>query len=109
LREFLTVLFVHHVFGVPVGPAFVSLSDSLLVLTVRGLRTPQGTSQIIDRYELRRVGDHMTGQPRRNLLEQPVVAVRIVKRSVRAVTAMIGIRTVDPRFVIFFSWMFNEI
>ena len=36
------------------------------------------------------------GQPRRDLLEQPAVAVRIVERGERAVAAMFGIRTADP-------------
>ena len=36
------------------------------------------------------------GKPRRDLLEQPAVAVRIAERGERAVAAMLGIRTVDP-------------
>ena len=35
------------------------------------------------------------GQPRRDLLEQPAVAVRIAERSERTIAAMVGIRATD--------------
>src|SRR5271167_1699640 len=36
------------------------------------------------------------GQPRRDLLEQPTVAVGIMERGERAVAAMLGVPTADP-------------
>ena len=48
------------------------------------------------RREGRRRGVDATGQPGRDLLEQPAVAVRITERGERAVAAMLGIRTADP-------------
>ena len=41
----------------------------------------------------RLVGVDPSGQPRRNLLEQPAVAVRVAERGERAVTAPIGRRS----------------
>ena len=63
---------------------------------MRGRRTPQRARQIVRRREGRRRGVDATGQPRRDLLEQPAVAVRITERGERAVAAMLGIRTADP-------------
>src|SRR5262245_39781464 len=86
----------HHVRGVPVGPVLVALPGSLFVLSVGGLRTPKRTRQIVRRRESRRCGVDATGQPRRDLLQHPAVAVRIMERGERAVAAMLGIRTADP-------------
>src|SRR4029077_15880853 len=74
----------------------VGLSDPRLVLTVRSRRTPQRARQITRRSEVRRCGVNAAGQPRRDLLKQPAVAVRITKRGERAVAGMLGIRTADP-------------
>jgi hypothetical protein len=64
------------------------------VLTVRGLRTAKRARQIIHR-RVSRVPLHPTGQPRREFLEQPAVAVRIMERRERSVAATFGIGTVD--------------
>src|SRR5215469_4464051 len=96
LRQFRPGLLRHHVRGVPVRPVRVPLSDALLVLPVGGLRTPERARQIACRREGRRRRIDATRQSRRELLEQPAVAIRIMERSERAVAAMLGIRTADP-------------
>ena len=60
------------------------------------LRRAERARQIIRRREGRRRGVNATGQPRRDLLEQPAVAVRIIERGERAVAAKLRIRTADP-------------
>jgi hypothetical protein len=96
LRQLFTVLLAYHVLGVPVRPVRVTLTGSLFVLPVSGLRTPQRARQITHRREVRRCGVNAPRQPRCDLLEQPPVAVRITKRRERAVATMRGIRTPDP-------------
>jgi len=66
------------------------------VLSVRGRRTPKRAREIFRRREGRGCGVYTTGQPRRDFLKQPAVAVRITERSERPVAAMLGIRTADP-------------
>ena len=61
-----------------------------------GRGAPKRACQIVRRREGRRRGVDATGQSRRDLLEQPAVAVRITERGERAVAAMLGIRTADP-------------
>src|SRR6266436_9965050 len=96
LRQLFAGLLAHHVLGVPVRPVRVGLPRPRLVLPVRGRRTPKRARQIVRRRKGRRRGVDATGQPRRDFLEQPAVAVRITERSERAVAAMLGIRTADP-------------
>jgi hypothetical protein len=72
------------------------LARPRLVLAVRGRRTPKRARQIARRREGRGRGVYATGQPRRDFLKQPAVAVRITERSERPVAAMLGIRTADP-------------
>src|SRR4029079_19376286 len=59
-------------------------------------RAPKRARQIVRRCEGCRCGVDATGEPRRNLLQQPAVAIRISKRSKRAVAATIRIWTADP-------------
>jgi len=88
-------LLAHHVLGVPVGPVFVTLAaGALFVLAVCGRRTPKRARQIVRRRESRGRRVYATGQPRRDFLEQPAVAVRITERSERPVAAMLGIASV---------------
>jgi len=82
--------------GVPVRPVRVGLPRPRLVLPVGAGRTPKRARQIVRRREGRRRGVDATGQPRRDLLEKPAVAVRITERRERVVAAMLGIRTADP-------------
>ena len=98
MRQLRAGLFGDHVLGVPIGPVRVALpSGAFLVLAVRGFRTPKRARQIARRSERRRRGVDPAGQPRRDLLKQPAVAVRIAERSERAVAATLGIRTADPQ------------
>jgi hypothetical protein len=81
----LAVLLAHHVLGTPAGAPLVNLPDGPPKLTVRGCRTLQRASQIVDPHEVRHCRVHVTGQPRRDLLEQPAIAVRILEGGVRVV------------------------
>src|SRR3984957_2039289 len=93
--QLLARLLAHHILGVPIRLVGVGLARPLLVFPVRGLRAAQCLRQFARRRVLRVAGD-TTGQPRRDLLKQPAVAVRIMERRERAVAAMIGIRTAAP-------------
>src|SRR5580704_18602878 len=95
-RQLLAGLLADHVLGVPFWPVRVGLPRPRLVLSVGGRGAPKRARQIVRRREGRRRGVNATGQPRRDLLEQPAVAVRITERGERAVAAMLGIRTGDP-------------
>src|SRR5271169_4112305 len=95
LRQFSAGLLADHVLGVPVGPVRVGLSRSRLMLPVRSRRTPKGARQIGCRCECCRSGANAARQARGNFLKQPAVPVRIMKRSERAVAAMLRIRTAD--------------
>src|ERR1700733_214542 len=66
------------------------------MLAVSGLRTPKGACQIARRCESRRRGIDAPRQPRRNLLKQPAVAVRVAERGEGSIAAMLRVRTVDP-------------
>ena len=50
----------------------------------------------VARRRVRRVSGDTSGKPRRDLLEQPAVAVRIIERSEGAIAAILGIRAADP-------------
>src|SRR5204862_6856507 len=64
-----------HVGGVPVGPVLVVLATmTFLVLAVRGGRTTQRLSEISRRAVRRGRRFDSTGQPRRDLLQEPAVA-----------------------------------
>src|SRR5215831_16335694 len=78
--QFLARLLRHHVRGVPVGPVRVALSGAFLVLAMGGLRTPKRTRQVRLGCECRPCRVDPAGQPRRDLLKQPAVAVRIPER-----------------------------
>src|SRR3984957_18112585 len=93
--QLLARLLAHHILGVPVRPVGVGFARPLLVLPVRGFRAAQCLRQFARRRVLRVAGD-TTGQPRRDLLKQPAVAVRIMERGERTVAVMIGIWTTDP-------------
>jgi len=80
LRQLFSGLFGYHVRGVPVGPIRVALPGALFMLAVRGFRKPKRARQIVRRCECRRRGVDAPRQPRRQLLEQPAVAVRITER-----------------------------
>src|SRR5580700_1149744 len=73
-----------------------SRASPLLVLAMRCLRTAERSRKLSRRGESRVVRVHASGQSHGDLLEQPAVAVRIAERGVRAVAAMLGIRTADP-------------
>ena len=74
------------------GSAF---ADALLVLAVGGHRTPKRARQIARRIERRRRGVDPAEQPRRNLREQPGVAVRVAERGIRGVGTALRIWTVE--------------
>ena len=70
-------------------------AGALLVFAVGRRRAPKRTCHVACRRVGRVAGD-TPGQPRRDLLEQPAVAIRILERGERAVAAMLGIRPADP-------------
>src|SRR6185369_5964806 len=83
--------------GVPLWPVRIpSLAEPGLVLPVGGLGTPERLRQIVRGREARHTGVDAPGQPRRDLLEQPPVAVWITERGKRPVAATRGIRTAGP-------------
>src|SRR5882724_12052230 len=82
LRQLFAGLLARHVLGVPVRPILVALPPgALLVLAVGGLGTPKCARQIRRGCECRLSGVDPAGQPRRDLLQQPAVSVRITERS----------------------------
>jgi len=70
-------------------------AGALFVLAVSGRCAAHRVGQIAGRRESRCRGIDATGQPRRELLEQPAVAIRIFERGERAVAAVLGIRAAD--------------
>lgn len=96
----LTRLLADEVLGVPHRPILIALAAGpLLVLAVRGRRSPQCSREVRRRGECRGVGLHAPGRSMGELLEQPSIAVRIAERGERAVTPMLGIRTTINRNV----------
>src|SRR5262249_37577435 len=73
-----------------------SLARARLVFAVGAGRTPKCARQVVRRGKGRRGRVNPTGKARRDLLEQPTVAVRVAERGVRAVAAACGIWTRDP-------------
>jgi len=65
------------------------------MLSVRGRGALQRLRQVGRRCVHRDAGD-TPRQPRRDLLQQPAVAVGIAEGDERTVAAMLGIRTADP-------------
>src|SRR5580658_3293617 len=89
LRQLFAGLLRHHVRGVPLGPVLIALPGALLVLAVGGRRTPERARQIVRRSVGSLAGIDAPRQPRCDLLQQPLVAVRVAERSKRAVAGMI--------------------
>src|SRR5215211_2907112 len=75
LRQRRARLFGRHVFSVPFGPVRVALPGAFLVLSMRGLCTPKCTCQVAGGAEGSLAGVDTPGKSRRDLLEQPTVAV----------------------------------
>ncbi len=65
-------------------------TGALLVFAVGGLRTPKRARQVRRGRECGLSGVDPAGQPRRDLLQQPVVAVRIAERGEGGVGGVIG-------------------
>jgi hypothetical protein len=80
LRQLFAGLLRHHVRGVPVAPVRVALPGALLVLAVGGLRTPERARQVACGAERSRGRVDASGQPRRDLPQQPAVAVWVAER-----------------------------
>ena len=66
------------------------LPGALLVLAVGGRRTPKRARQVRRGCECRLGGVDPAGQPGRDLLQQPAVAVRVAERGEGAVAGVIG-------------------
>src|SRR5271155_3922190 len=64
------------------------------MLPMRGRGAPQRLRQVARRRVSSIAGD-TPRKPRRDLLEEPAVAIRIMERGERAIAAMLGIRTAD--------------
>ena len=80
LRHLVAGLLRHQVLGIPVGPVGIPHAGQLLVLAVRGLRTPEGARQV-DEANVAWSASTRPGESRGNLLQQPAVAVGILRRS----------------------------
>ena len=100
-RQLLAGLLRDHVLGVPVGPVLVGLARARLVLAVRGGRAPQRARQVARPRRTPSSRVDPAGQPRRDLLQQPAVAVRVAERGEGAVAAVVGrrARSTRPRAV----------
>src|SRR5271167_5172631 len=66
------------------------------MLAVGGLRPAKRAGQVACGGERSRGRVNAPGKPRRDLLQQPAIAVGIAERGERAVAAMLGIPTADP-------------
>jgi hypothetical protein len=95
LRQLFASLLAHQVLGVPLRPVLVAVPHTFFVLSVSRFRTAKRARQIV-RRGVCSATSHTPGQPRRNLLQQPAVAVRVTERGKRLVAAMLGVRTIDP-------------
>ena len=93
-RQLRTRLLRHQVRGIPVGPILVALPGAPFMLAVCGLRTSKRARQIAYRC-VRRVAGDTAWQPRRDLLKQPGVAIRITERGERKVATVFRIRSAD--------------
>src|SRR5215813_5903500 len=80
----------NHICGVPVWPVRVGLTGALLVFAVRCGRSTKRARQVRCGCECRSGGVDPAGQPSRDLLQEPAVAVRIVERGEGAVAGVIG-------------------
>jgi hypothetical protein len=69
------------------------------MLTVRCLRPPKRARQIAHRIERRRRGIDSAGKACRDFLEQPAVAVWILKRGKREVGTIFRVAPSDARFL----------
>src|SRR6476619_6699335 len=79
-RQLPARLFRRHVRGVPVRPVLVALSSgALLVLAMRSFGTTKSARQVAYGSERRHTGVYAPWQTRRDLLQQPTVAVGIAK------------------------------
>src|SRR5919112_5345522 len=94
LRQRLAGLLVDNVLGVPLGPVHIGLAGPLLVLAVRSRCATERGRESSSRSE-GRACLHAPREALGDFLEQPAIAVRIAERGVRAVAAMLGIRTAD--------------
>src|SRR5271155_4642087 len=79
LRQLFAGLLGHHVGGVPVWPVRVALPNALLVLAVSGPRAPKRARQVACGAEGRRARFDAPGEPARDLLQLPAVAVGITE------------------------------
>ena len=71
------------------------LAGSFLVLAMRSSCATERGRESSGRRE-GRVCLYAAREPLGNFLKQPAIAVRIAERGVRAIAAMLGIRTADP-------------
>src|SRR4029079_8407861 len=91
-------LFCNHVGGIPVGPVLVALATgALFVLAMRGLRASKGIGQVDHRYELGLGAIDPAGKSRRDLLQQPAIAVGVAECGERGITAARRIGAADRR------------
>src|SRR5438128_6456948 len=79
LRQLGAGLLARELLCIPVRPVGVGLPRPRLVLPVSGCGTPKRAGQIVRRRKGCRRGVDATGEPRRDFLKQPAVAVRIAE------------------------------
>src|SRR5215469_8762066 len=84
-RQWPARLFAGHVLGVPAGPILIALAESLLMLTVGGLRAAECGCEIRRRCECHVIGVHAARQSIGDFLKQPAVAIGIFERGPRSV------------------------
>ena len=89
LRQLLAGLLAHHVVGVPVGPVWICVAETLLMLAVGILRTAKRACQIVCRGEGCLGEVDAAGETGRDLLQQPYVAVGVAESSEGTVAGVI--------------------
>src|SRR6201746_722090 len=94
-RQRLAGLLPDDVVGVPDRPVHVMLAGALLVFAVCCRRAPQRGFEFGRRGEGGVGSVHASGQSRGDLLQQPAVAIGILERGERTVTAPRRIRSAE--------------
>ena len=94
-RQLCAGLLRRHVGGVPIRPIGIAHSGSFLVLSMRRFRATERAHQIGYRTERSHSRIDSSGKPRRNLLQQPTIAVGITEGGERPVRTVFRIWTTN--------------
>lgn len=96
LWEFFAGLLSHHVLGVAVRPVRICLADGLFAIAESGGCTTKRACQVAYGTEGSRARFDAPGEPARDLLQLPAVAVGITEYGARAVGETLGMQALGP-------------